>query len=84
MELKKIILDKELVAIPILMITAVNSKYAFSFSPETDGKYLPVDDFVDKPVQPDELINRVEKLLEQKTSVWINWPDKREDPKNEN
>lgn len=76
----KIRQDKELSKIPILMITAVNFQYPqFGFSPETDEEYLPVDDFIDKPVQPDQLINTVEKLLKQKISKWVNWPEKNKD-----
>jgi len=49
--------------IPILMVTAITRKTGFSFSPETDGEFLPVDDYVAKPVQPEDLLKRVEKLL---------------------
>lgn len=50
--------------IPILMITSITQKTGFLFSPDTDGEFLPVDDFIEKPVQPDDLIQRVQKLLE--------------------
>ncbi len=67
--------DKTLAAIPILMVTAVNTRYPrFNFSPMTDGEYLPVDEFINKPAQPDELIQKVEKLLKQKVSKWSDWP----------
>lgn len=49
--------------IPILMVTAITQKTGFPFCPETDGEFLPVDDYVEKPVQPDDLLLRVEKLL---------------------
>ncbi|NQT25880.1 response regulator transcription factor [candidate division KSB1 bacterium] len=56
--------DKALCHIPILMETAVNAEYpGFTFSPK-DGAYLPVDDFINKPARPDELVEKVEKLLE--------------------
>jgi DNA-binding response OmpR family regulator len=56
--------DKELARIPILMLTAVNVQHPqFGFSPQTDGEYLPVDDFIDKPTQPEELLKKVEDLL---------------------
>lgn len=56
--------DKELARIPILMLTAVNVQHPqFGFSPQTDGEYLPVDDFIDKPTQPEELLKKVENLL---------------------
>jgi DNA-binding response OmpR family regulator len=69
--------DKQFAGIPVLMLTAVNiSNPFYNFSPETDGEYLPVDCFLDKPFQPAELISKVEELLKQKTSKWQNWPDK--------
>ncbi|UCF96963.1 MAG: response regulator [Spirochaetaceae bacterium] len=69
--------DKDLAAIPILMVTAVNIRHpGFKFSPETDMEYLPVDDFIDKPAQPRDLVEKVEKLLEQKVSRWRAWPQK--------
>jgi two-component system alkaline phosphatase synthesis response regulator PhoP len=69
--------DKQFAEIPILMLTAINTaKPFFSFSPETDGEYLPVDSFLDKPVRTEELYSKVEDLLKQKISKWRNWPEK--------
>jgi len=69
--------DKQFSDIPILMLTAINVKKPyFNFSVTTDEEYLPVDGFLDKPFQTDELISKVEKLLKQKTSKWKNWPEK--------
>lgn len=68
--------DKNYSAIPILMLTAINiERPDFKFSPETDGEFLPVDSFLDKPVHSEELISKVEELLKQKTSKWQNWPE---------
>lgn len=68
--------EKSLAPTPILMITAVNIRHPeFKFSPRTDGEYLPVDDFIDKPAKPDELIRKVKKLLDMKISKWVNWPN---------
>ncbi len=70
---------KNISAVPILMITAVNTQYPnFDFSNKTDGEFLPVDGFIEKPAQPDDLIRKVNELLELKTSPWINWPDKKD------
>jgi DNA-binding response OmpR family regulator len=69
-------LDKKFSAIPILMLTAINTERpSFKFSPETDGEFLPVDSFLDKPVRYEELIDKVGDLLRQKTSKWKNWPE---------
>lgn len=76
---QKIRSDREFSGIPVLMLTAINTqKPFFKFSPETDGEYLPVDSFLEKPVQADELCNKVDSLLEQKISKWRNWPEKEE------
>ena len=55
--------DPQLKDIPILMMTSVSAKSGFAFDPETDGEYLPVEDFVEKPVDPADLLARVAKLL---------------------
>lgn len=73
---QKIRSDKQIADIPILMLTAINTeKPYFNISPDTDGEFLPVDSFLDKPVKSDELFLRVADLLKQKTSKWRNWPD---------
>ncbi len=68
--------ESTLAAVPILMVTAVNIRFKdFRFSPDTDGEYLPVDDFIDKPAQPEDLVRKVKNLLEQKVSKWADWPN---------
>lgn len=50
--------------IPILMLTAVKQKTGLDFKPEAgDDSWLPVDGFLDKPVRPDVLLEKVEGLL---------------------
>ena len=50
--------------IPILMLTAVNSKFPLGFSKsDIDGNWLPVADFLEKPIDIDLLQSRVETLL---------------------
>jgi len=49
--------------IPILMLTAIVEKTRMKFSTKTDGDYLPVDDFVEKPIRPQVLLEKVKKLL---------------------
>jgi CheY-like chemotaxis protein len=55
--------DEATKAIPILMLTAIGKKFGYRFSPKKDEEYLPVEDFVEKPVEPRELLRRVEALL---------------------
>ncbi|MBN1146327.1 MAG: response regulator [Anaerolineales bacterium] len=47
--------------IPILMLTAIHSTTPLRFEPDID--YLPVELFVDKPIDPDDLIGKIDWLL---------------------
>ncbi|MGD2142979.1 MAG: response regulator [Anaerolineae bacterium] len=49
--------------IPILILTAIHTTTSLRFGP--DEAYLPVDDFVDKPIDPDELLEKVDALIER-------------------
>jgi DNA-binding response OmpR family regulator len=56
--------------IPILMLTAVNSKFPTGFSArDIDADWLPVTDFVEKPVDLDVLVNKVSALLQRVASA---------------
>jgi two-component system, OmpR family, alkaline phosphatase synthesis response regulator PhoP len=51
--------------IPILMLSAVNEKgeYGFTFSnDDKDNAFLPVEEFVEKPIPPNELLKKVAKI----------------------
>ena len=52
---------KEFRDIPIIMLTAIHTTTPLRFGPEDD--YLPVDVFLDKPLDPDLLSAKVEELL---------------------
>jgi CheY-like chemotaxis protein len=47
--------------IPIMMLTALHSTTDLRFAP--DENYLPVDVFIDKPIDPDRLIKAVNELI---------------------
>lgn len=47
--------------IPILMVTSINDTVPFNFEP--DETWLPVDDFIEKPVEPEQLLDKVRKML---------------------
>lgn len=49
--------------IPILILTAIHTTTSLRFGP--DEAYLPVDDFLEKPVDPDVLLEKVRKLIEE-------------------
>lgn len=50
--------------IPILMLTAVGDATGFRFSMEKDGYWMKTDDFADKPLEPNDLVSRIGKLIE--------------------
>ncbi len=52
---------KDFKNIPILMLTSIHDTTPLRFGPEED--YLPVDVFVEKPISPDDLIEKVNALL---------------------
>ena len=59
--------DPQLRDIPILMLTAAKEKTGIGFkSVAGDPDWLPVDGFLDKPVEPQELQAEVERLLSKK------------------
>jgi DNA-binding response OmpR family regulator len=56
--------DPELKSIPILMLTAVGERTGVDVkSSAGDPTWLPVDTFLEKPVEPDVLFSRIERLL---------------------
>ena len=57
--------DPKTAKIPILIVTSVSKVTGIPYSPKTDDYYLPVEDYIEKPVQPKELLRRIEALLEK-------------------
>ena len=50
--------------IPIIMLTGVKGETGFGFEKEAgDEGWLPVDAYCEKPIKPEELINKVAELL---------------------
>ena len=49
--------------IPILMLTAVTDQTGFGFDPDKDADFLPVDEFLEKPLSPRKLVDLVRKHL---------------------
>jgi DNA-binding response OmpR family regulator len=54
---------KENINTPILMYTSVSKAVGMDYGA---SEMVPVDDFVEKPITPEELIKKVEKLIVQK------------------
>ena len=62
-ELKK---DPDLKSMPILMLTGVEDKTGIDFKPTAgDPTWCPVDAFLEKPIEPDLLLQEVAKLLQK-------------------
>ena len=61
--------DPELKDVPILMLTGVKEKTGIDFkSAAGDPTWCPVEGFLEKPVQPEILMEQIDKLLSEKTS----------------
>ncbi len=55
--------------IPILMLSAVLEKTGMDFSQELDGYWMKTDDFANKPVVPEELIKKINRLIATRSKV---------------
>jgi two-component system alkaline phosphatase synthesis response regulator PhoP len=61
--------DESLRNTPILILTAIHEKTVLRFYPDSSdgtyqaGEYLPVQDFMEKPVDPVQLLERIHKVL---------------------
>lgn len=67
-EVSRVLKNKEETKkIPILMLTAIKERTKIDFKQEAgDSDWLPVDDFCDKPLKPEELIIKVKNLINKK------------------
>ena len=52
--------------IPIVMLTSVTTKTSINFSDKIGTALLPVDAFIEKPVKPGILLQKIEELLSAK------------------
>ena len=50
--------------VPILMLTSIHASTSLRFGP--DQEYLPVDAFIEKPIEPAELLKKVREYLSKK------------------
>jgi CheY-like chemotaxis protein len=48
---------------PILMLTAVKAETGFEFDPAKDKDFLPVNEFLEKPISPRNLVDMIRKHL---------------------
>ena len=58
--------NEKLKGIPVIFLTAVNSKFPYGFSKnDLDDHWLPAEDFIEKPADLDVIRERVERALRQ-------------------
>jgi two-component system alkaline phosphatase synthesis response regulator PhoP len=53
----------KLIDLPIFMLTSIHSikEVPYRFAPDED--YLPVDVFLDKPIEPEQLVDTIQEML---------------------
>jgi len=51
--------------IPVLILTSFAEKKGETSIPVSEGLALEAEDYIDKPVLPDELLSRIEKMLKR-------------------
>ena len=62
--------DPRFARIPILMLTSMREQTGFDFPGERiHPKFLPVDEYIEKPIEPQALFEKVEGLLARKHAV---------------
>jgi len=66
---RKIRKDSRFNQVPILMLTSMTEQTGFDIPGQRiSEKFLPVDDYIEKGLKPNELLEKVEKLLVKKTA----------------
>ena len=67
---RKIRKDPRFAEMPILMLTSMREQTGFDFPGERiHSKFLPVDDYLEKGVEPKVLLEKIEQQLAKKGSV---------------
>ena len=57
--------DPQLSKIPIIMLTSYSTKHGETSIPVSSGYMLEAEDYIEKPVEPKELLKTVEKYLKK-------------------
>jgi CheY-like chemotaxis protein len=50
--------------IPVLLVSSVALATGYRFSSEDDGYWMKADGYVEKPVEPEALIRKIDELLD--------------------
>ena len=62
-ELRK---QKEFQGIPIIMLTAIRERMDVKWKIQPDKEWLPVTEFMEKPISPEKLIEKIEEMLKSR------------------
>ena len=57
---------EEMKNVPIIMLTAIRERMDIKWKIQPDKEWLPVTEFLEKPVAPEKLIEKVEEMLKRK------------------
>ena len=55
--------DPELAQVPVIMLTSFSQRRGETFLSVSSGLDLEADDYITKPVSPDDLLRRIDRLL---------------------
>jgi CheY-like chemotaxis protein len=56
----------ELKKVPIIVLSAINERYRLGFSSkDIDSEWLPVDEFIEKPIEPDNFLTVVKRYVDR-------------------
>jgi len=55
--------EEQLCRIPVLMLSGVDKEFNFDFGIQAGSDYLPVNQFINKPIAPQALLDAVQELL---------------------
>ncbi len=55
--------DESLKKIPIIAVSAVTKETGFKFNPDIDQDFFPVDEYLEKPIESEKLLEVVSKML---------------------
>ena len=64
---RKLKKDPRLSKVPVIMLTSITKQTGFRFIEKDprDKRFLPVEEFIEKPVLPNILLNKIKALLEK-------------------
>jgi DNA-binding response OmpR family regulator len=56
--------DAELQGTPVIMLSGVKKVLELGYDVKPDEDFMPVEAFIDKPVKPEQLLTKIEEVLE--------------------